>query len=360
MTRFAFIIHPLDAKDIARRYAWAKWLPSRWVEHLASSRSPSIVSHVRGIKSITGSETEGWFIGLPMTPYEMIHGRPLDYVYERIIQCAEMGAKEGAKIIGLGAFTSVVGDGGITVAKSSPIAVTTGNSYTVATAIEGALDAAARVGIDQSNARLAVVGATGSIGATCARAMAPGFSSTLLIGRDQAKTQRLVEGIPRSEATTDYSRIREADVVITVTSSDTAVILPEHLRSGSVVCDVARPRDVSVRVAKERPDVLVIEGGVVAVPGNVEFGIDFGFPPRTAYACMSETMMLALENRIENFTLGKDVSLEQVEETQRLAKKHGFTLQSYRSFEREVDEKAIDRVRDARIKTQSSRAAVTA
>ena len=344
MNRFAFIIHPLDAKDIARKYPWAKWLPGKWVESFAAKKSPYVMSHVTGIESITGAKTEGWFIALPLTPNQMIHGQPLEYVYERIVECAQLGANEGAQIIGLGAFTSVVGDGGITVAKSSPIAVTTGNSYTVATAIEGALDAASKVGIQTSVSKLAVVGATGSIGATCAKALAPSFQSTILVGRDLQRTQHVADSILRSEATTEYSRIREADVVVTVTSSDTAVILPEHLRPGSVVCDVARPRDVSQRVATERPDVLVIEGGVVSVPGDVEFGIQFGFPPKTAYACMSETMMLALDDKIENFTLGKDVSLRQVEETQRLAKKHGFKLQSYRSFEREVDSTVIDRV----------------
>jgi 16S rRNA (cytidine1402-2'-O)-methyltransferase len=39
-----------------------------------------------------------------------------------------------------------------------------------------------------------------------------------------------------------------------------------------------------VRVAAERPDVLVVEGGVVAVPGDVDFHLNFGFPPRTAKA----------------------------------------------------------------------------
>ena len=104
----------------------------------------------------------------------------------------------------------------------------------------------------------------------------------------------------------------------------------------------------SGKVASERPDVLVIEGGVVAVPGNVDFGMSFGFPPKTAFACMSETMMLALEGKIENFTLGKDVSVEQVEETIRLADKHGFKLAGYRAFEREVTQDAIDRARRAR------------
>ena len=112
-----------------------------------------------------------------------------------------------------------------------------------------------------------------------------------------------------------------------------------------MVCDVARPRDVSVRVAKERKDVLVIEGGVVSVPGDVNFNFEFGFPAKTAYACMSETIMLALEGRYESFTLGKDVSVDQANETSRLAAKHGFKLAGYRSFETAVTDEHIQTIR---------------
>ena len=131
--------------------------------------------------------------------------------------------------------------------------------------------------------------------------------------------------------------------------------MPEHLRPGCIVCDVARPRDVSVRVAKERPDVLVIEGGVVKVPGDVKFNFNFGFPEQTAYACMSETIMLALENdpALFNFTLGKDVTIEQVDRITALAEKHGFELASFRSFERAVTEEAINRARKARITSRT-------
>ena len=76
--------------------------------------------------------------------------------------------------------------------------------------------------------------------------------------------------------------LRNADVVITVTSAVDTVIEPSYLKPGAVVCDVARPRDVSRQVAQLRPDVLVIEGGVVDVPGDVEFNFNFGFPPKTA------------------------------------------------------------------------------
>lgn len=346
MTKFAFIIHPLKPKDAARKYPIARLFPDAAIELFLRHKAPVIASKVTGVKSITGAETEGWFLGCPLTPKQML--ADVDLAYKRIIECAHMAHELGAEIIGLGAFTSVVGDGGITVAKHSPISVTTGNSYTVATAIEGTLHACCEVGVDPSGATLAVVGATGSIGKTCARMLAPQFGRTVLVGRDTARTAAIAEDIAGTEHTTDLSKLLEADVIITVTSADAPVIEPGHLRRGAIVCDVARPRDVSARVKDERPDVLVIEGGVVAVPGDVDFGIDFGFPPKTAYACMSETMMLALENRPESFTLGKDVSVDQVKETQRLASKHGFKLAGFRSFERAVDAEAIERARRAR------------
>jgi predicted amino acid dehydrogenase len=77
----------------------------------------------------------------------------------------------------------------------------------------------------------------------------------------------------------------------------------------------------------------------------VEFGFNFGFPPKTAYACMSETMMLALEGRYESYTLGKEVSVGQVREMSSLAQKHGFKLAGFRSFEKPVTEEQIARIR---------------
>lgn len=356
MHRFAFIIHPVDVKrDAARKYPIARYLPERWVEQLLLRKEPMVVSRITGIRSLTGATTEGWFIGCPLSPRMMLN-LPLDFVYQKIIRCGQIAQELGAEIIGLGAFTSVVGDGGITIARNLDIAVTTGNSYTVATAIEAAALGAEKMGIDLANATVAVVGATGSIGRTCAEALAPQAATILLLGRDESRLEPIAQQLrPIARGTvrvsTDLSRdLPSADVIITVTSAVDAVIYPKDLKSGAVVVDVARPRDVSVRVARERDDVLVIEGGLVEVPGNVDFGFDFGFPPRMAYACMSETMMLALEGRIESFTLGKEVSLQQVQTTQALARKHGFRLAGFRSFERALTDEEIEAIK-ARTKT---------
>jgi predicted amino acid dehydrogenase len=359
LERFAFIIHPLEAKrDVARKYPFVKYLPESWVEWGLTRKGPMMVSRVTGVRSKTGVEAEGWLIGCPLTPKQML-GLPIDLVWKKIIDAAKMAQDLGAGIVGLGAFTAVVGDGGRTVAENVDIAVTTGNSFTVATAIEGAIKAARMMGIEPEKATVAVVGAAGSIGRTCAEVMSRQAARVSLVGLATDPLEVVAEDI-RSKGTAEIGissnveqGIREADIVIAVSSAVDAIIHPSYIKSGAVVCDVARPRDVSKRVVEERDDVLVIEGGVVAVPGDVDFHFDFGFPPKTAYACMSETMALALEGRYESFTLGKEVSVGQVEEISAICAKHGFELAGFRSFERAVTDDQIARARDnARRKSQ--------
>lgn len=349
MKRFAFIIHPIEPQDVTRVLPVLRYAPTWFIEALLGLKSPSVVSEITGIRSVTGAETQGWFIGLPRTPKMLTQAGKLEQSYEMIQRCCDLGVAQGADIVGLGAFSSVVGDGGTTVAKNCPIAVTTGNSYTVSTAIQAALKAANMLDLDLSTSALAVVGAAGSIGRTCAEVLAPQFAETLLLGRDIEKLREVEASIPGSRAISESSELSQADVVISVSSAGREIVFPEHLAPGAIVVDVARPRDVSKRVAKERPDVLVIEGGVVHVPGDVEFNFNFGFPQKTAYACMSETMMLALDGRIENFTLGKTVSVQQVREIDAIADRHGFYLSGFRSFEREVGPEAIERAKRARV-----------
>jgi hypothetical protein len=77
----------------------------------------------------------------------------------------------------------------------------------------------------------------------------------------------------------------------------------------------------------------------------VDFHFNFGFPTGKAYACMAETMVLALEGRFEDYTIGKNITMERVTEITTLAAKHGFRLSGFRSFEREVTREQIEMVR---------------
>jgi len=349
--KFAFILHPIVADDIARKFKFtAKWSDA-WKERLVRLLPPLKVSHITGIKS-AHAEIEGYFVACPLTSRQLLGAVSAEEATKKIVQAGRIAEKLGAEIVGLGALTSVVGDAGITIADKLQIGVTTGNSYTVATALMAARLAAAKMGVDVKQAHVAVVGATGSIGQVCARLMAKEAGRITLLARNLERLEGVKEKIAaESGVTAEVSRdidqsLKSADIVIAVTSALDFVVDPRVLKPGAIVCDVARPRDVSEEVAKLRDDVLIVDGGVVEIPGPVDFRFNFGFPPRMAYACMAETMLLALEGKMGDYSLGRDIKLEQVEEITRLAEKHGFKLAGFRSFERAVSDEKIAAIRN--------------
>ena len=355
MHQFSFVIHPLDLKrDAARKYPVLKFFPEKVVEQIALRISPKLMSEISGVRSQTGEEAQGWFVGCPLSAKQLVR-LPDETIYQHLVAAGHFSAELGARVMGLGAFTSVAGDAGITVAKrlEGVINVTSGNSYTVFTAVEGLLQAATLMEHDIANCNVAIVGATGAIGAVCAKMLAPQVRAITLIGRDETKLESVRADVKQHgradvQISTDIrAALREADLILAVSAAGKELVFPQDLKVGAVVCDVARPRDVSKSVVEERDDVLVIEGGVIEVPGEVDFHFTFGFPPRTAFACMSETMILALEGTYQSYTLGRDLSVEQVLHMGELAKKHGFKLAGFRAFEIAVTPEQIARTREA-------------
>jgi predicted amino acid dehydrogenase len=215
--------------------------------------------------------------------------------------------------------------------------------------------------IDAAGTTAVVVGATGSIGAACVELIAPRVAHVILVARNETRLrkfhERIREELPcTSSATTDIAEaVRRSDLVLTATTSTSEVIEPEDLRTGAVVCELSLPHDVSRRVAAERPDVLVVEGGNMRAPGDMHWWrvrepgtpFDMGLPQGTALACMSETMVLALENRCESYTLGRGIELAKVREIDALAERDGFSLADMRAFDLPITREHIARTRAA-------------
>jgi len=347
--RFAFTIHPTDISFVHRRWPLTRFLPDTVTERALGLKRPFKVSDITGVVS-PFSTASGLLVGIPLMT-RMWAEMPEEFLIRRVVEACRLAERHGARVVGLGAHSAIPGDAGREIAKQVSIPVTTGNSLTVAAALEGAQEGARLMGYDLQTARVAVVGATGSIGSCCVRILARDCENITLVGRSVEKLKALSERVlgetgTACQVSTDVSQaLSAADVVIAVSGSADAVIDPGSLKPGAVVCDVALPRDVDARVARERDDVLVIDGGLIAVPGALRLNYDVGLPERTAWACLSETMLLALEGRYESFTLGRDLTLYQVDEIRRLARKHGFRLARLRSFHKAVTDLAVERVR---------------
>jgi predicted amino acid dehydrogenase len=343
-SRFAFVIHPLsqeqirnvEALDMVGRVAPAPVMSA--VEKAVAYAPPFTYSRITGITSPTGDTAEGWLITVGGTPGEMMSHSP-EFTYRRLLAAAEIAKRSGAQIMGLGAFTKVVGDAGVTVAKRAPLPITTGNSYSASGALWALHDAIRRLGVAEVDERgrlrgsAMVVGATGSIGSVCARLLALACDELWLVAPQSAKLLALKSDIERHEhrarihvATSPDEHLPDMDAIVTATSGIGKRVLDiMKLKPGCVVTDIALPPDLSAEEVARRPDVMVVHSGEIKLPGDAHMR-PIGLPPGVVYACLAETIVLALEGRFENFTIGRNLEADKVKQIYRLGLKHGMQL----------------------------------
>ena len=369
-SRFSFVIHPLSTEYFKKvePLGHLTSLPgmTQVIEKTVAYAPPFVYSHVTGIVSATGDEAEGWLITVGGTPKQML-AHPPEFTYSRLLEAAELSRRLGAQIMGLGAFTKVVGDAGVTVAKQAPLPVTTGNSYSAAGALWAAHEAVRRLGIAEVDAdgRLRgtamVVGASGRSGrpvpasshwpaTSCGSSRRKPPSCCSSSRRSSSDHPRAVVHV----ATSPAAALSQVDVIVTATSAAGQKVLDiMRVKPGCVITDVARPLDLSAEDVAKRPDVLVIESGEVELPGEVRMK-NIGLPDGVVYACLAETIVLALEGRYENFTVGRSISWPKVKEIYRLGLKHGMKLATISGVDGAYTDDDFDRVRSAALAAQAA------
>lgn len=394
-TRFAFLVHPLDEKGFSDFDHNLTRLSPNNLSTLISQWLPEMTPFVVGetvIPSKAGASAYCEFIGIPHTTRQLMDMDPEESL-AMVRQGLELAQERGAQLVGLGAYTSVVSWGGMRL-RDGGIPLTTGNSYTVVTAGEATISALHKLDIDPAGASAAIVGAAGAIGRCLGLILAESMKRMILLGnpanpqRSQNKLARvageiclhLVNTAPYSplgqiisnlpgcpDKTQDLDTFSQfyldnsaqipitisvnadkhlpnADVVVTATSSVSELVKPENVKFGAVICDLSRPANVSREIKRLRPDVLVIDGGVVEVWDRPDLGWDFGFEQGLCFACMAETMLLALEGHLEHTSIGSNISLETLALVRDLADKHGFQVAALRSFDKPLSKKDWQRV----------------
>jgi predicted amino acid dehydrogenase len=349
--KFAFVVHPLSRTDLFR-HPWFRPLqkipvPVQKLLERGVARLPGLrYGTLRGVVSDeTGAEVEGLIYSLFATPKEML-AADTDEIYQRLVHIAEHAEAQGARILGLGAFTKIVGDAGVSVAEQSPIPVTTGNSLSAAATLWAAREICQKLGFVRLNleeqtkiqGRAMVIGASGSIGKACAKIMAHFFSEVVLSATNGYRLMQIGHEIEAEclgvqiKVTTHPDRYAGGcDLIVIATSATEGGVLNiQAIKPGCVVCDVSRPLTFTAEQAMERPDVLIVESGEIQLPGNVSLDCDIGLSDSVVYACLAETAILALEGRYECFSLSRNISTKKIGEIFKLAEKHGAKMAEIR------------------------------
>lgn len=349
--KFAFLVHPLsdEAKALVQMnedntlvghwggdilefctFLHQTMAERRHAQTAGVEPRARVIDVFANLRSDTGAVTEGRLYEIPMGAVEILDdpARAIDYIEQAI----QMAAEWGAGVVGLGSMTGVVGGQGTFVAERSPVPVTTGNSLTIHAALQNLYYACLEANVDPSKETVAVVGIPGSIAAAAAKLLAPIVGELLLVARrDSPKARKLSEELDAELLFEIPSALQRAKIILSATSTGSCID-QALLQPGAVVIDVGVPADVQGGSAI-RDDVLIISGGLSLVPdGFPRDSMFLGFHHGMVPSCLGETMNLALENRGECFSLGRDLSTDKVKQIGAIADRHGFKFDRLYSF----------------------------
>lgn len=342
MSTFGFLAHPINEisfYDLLPFWGkFHKFLPKNILKKIASKTKPYRLCRYEKVRSLTGDSVKGDLVMLSLSPIQlasMKEDEALDLVEYAINLCE----KYGDQIVALGAFTSVVGNEGEVLSKRVKVPLTSGNTLTASLALDGIYKAAKLMGVNLSNATAAIIGATGDVGSICTKVLSKKVKKLNIAARNEKKLEDFANVVRKyGIAQVDvykYTKdaVKDADIVLTATSSVTTVIEPQYLKSGAIVCDVALPANIAKEVVKVRNDVLVFEGGLAKLLYMEDIwhkSLINTVPARGVYGCFGEGLVLTLEEKFEPFSLGRgNITEEKLVLIKSLADKHGVVVSDF-------------------------------
>ena len=382
--KFGFIAHARGIGELRKAFLLRddiSLIPFRSVEVIKSkSLEKGLIRDIytyRKLHSTLHVDCSGRTFCIFLTPEQLLENqtRAVDLVVEACCQAKEWGAE----IVGLGAMTAVVGSRGKEINANSPVPVTTGNSLTVYSSLKAFKEVVKKLGIDIYGQKIVLVGFPGSITLAIAKTLLKEGLKLVLVSRRKTRfLQRFLSDIDETrqgnvEITRDLSDALNRGKIIFSATSTGNIIDPDSLQPGSIVFDIAQPRDV-IRKKTKRKDVLIIDAGTIRLPktnGKAIHSVSLPFFPFIPYpiwaweycsslfanysglgplyipSCLGETITLALEERKDSFSIGRELDLEKIEEIGKLSEKHGFIFDHFLSFDQAIKKQNYECVQKA-------------
>ena len=370
--RFAYVVHLLGMSDMRRFDPSLDPFSDAQVEQFRK-RMTGVTKPVPLDKIVVrrpdGRCAEGELIVLPHLPSELLALSGTEAV-NLVQSAADLGVARGARVVGLGGFSSIISYGGNALEQRPGVTVTSGNSLTTWAAMRSVEAACAQRGLAMADCTIAILGANGAIGHALSLLFAERAGELILLGNPRhpevslRKLQRVATDCrrhvtslaaggreftpgtlaakitsrsvsenahnPAFEArmtlTTDIDQqLPRAHVVLTATKAVLPFIASRHLREGALVCDVSRPFNVAPEVMRRRPDLRLVSGGLIKAPASSILGyIEERDRPKVLMSCAAETIMLALSGYQSSHLCGR-LEIETIQDIGRQAENFGFS-----------------------------------
>lgn len=299
------------------------------------SAPPQIVDEIR-VTSITGQTIEGRYVESCFLP-EMLATRRIKAATRKIINAMAHAQKHGINITALGGFSSIIFEN-FNLEQIHQVRnvvldfkrFTTGNTHTAYIIARQIEQAAPMMGINLSDATVAICGATGDIGSAICRWLnqRTDAKEMLLVARNQERLLALQDELGRGKILTLDEALPQADIIVWVASMPKGVeINPAELKQPCLLIDGGYPKNLGTKI--QHPGVTVLNGGIVEHSLDIDWRImnivNMDVPARQLFACFAESMLLEFEKWHTNFSWGRNhITVEKMEQIGEVSVKHGF------------------------------------
>jgi fatty aldehyde-generating acyl-ACP reductase len=299
------------------------------------SAPPQIVDTIR-VTSATGQQIEGKYVESCFLP-EMLASRRIKAATRKIINAMAHAQKHGIDITALGGFSSIIFEN-FNLSQIQQVRnvtleferFTTGNTHTAYIICQQVKAASAMLGMNLSDATVAVCGATGDIGSAVCRWLngRTDIKDLLLVARNQERLQNLQEELGRGTPMDLDAALPKADIVVWVASMPKGVTVdPTTLKRPCLMIDGGYPKNLDQQFSFD--GVHVLKGGIVEHSLDIDWKImsivNMDVPARQLFACFAEAMLLEFEKWYTNFSWGRNqITLEKMDLIGQASVKHGF------------------------------------
>lgn len=299
------------------------------------SAPPQIVDTIK-VTSITGQVIEGQYVESCFLP-EMLANNRIKAAIRKILNAMAHAQKHGIDITALGGFSSIVFEN-FNLKQFSQVRnitldfdrFTTGNTHTAYIICQQVEQAAQQLGVNLSQATVAVCGATGDIGSAVCRWLnsRTDVADLLLIARNNERLQSLQDELGRGKIMELEEALPLADIVVWVASMPKGVeIDPNILKRPCLLIDGGYPKNLGSKL--QDSGITVLNGGIVEHALDIDWRImdivKMDIPARQLFACFAESMLLEFEKVYTNFSWGRNqITLEKMDLIGQFSRKHGF------------------------------------
>jgi len=329
--QFAFVCHPIDERDAARKYSFAQGIGEGLFHFWTRNFWPVLGAEIKGGMSDQEIAVKGWAVIQPVPPALMVRDPELGR--KKIIKSVKFCERLGFKLVALGGYNSIITHDGQDLVGEVDICVTTGNTYSVLLTIQNLEEIARKLSLDLWKMKIGIVGAAGSVGSACAKIIPKMAGEVYLMDNNRKAIRELCHELQKDHGNVttfeDLSTLKQMNIVITATSTPKAIIQDQHVKAGQIFIDAAQPKNISEDIPVKRNDVIVIDSGIAEIPW-MGCAMTMGPYQNEVYACLGEAMVLAWHNKFENYSIGK-VQVEKVDELASMVKQTGFKVAKFRN-----------------------------